>query len=65
MSQSWMSAGEIAAPLGVTKDTVYSWISDRGIRANKIRRLWELQAHGVDESVRRGGASTSPRGDAT
>jgi excisionase family DNA binding protein len=65
MSQPWLSAEEIAAHLGVTKDTVYSWIADRGMPAHKIGRLWKFQADEVDEWVRRGGAATSTRGDKT
>ena len=57
MSQPWMSAEEIAAHLGVTKDTVYSWIADRGMPTHKIGRLWKFQADEVEELVRRGGAS--------
>lgn len=59
MSQPWMSAEEIAAHLGVTKDTVYSWIAERGMPAHKVGRLWKFQADEVDDWVRRGGASTS------
>ena len=59
MSQPWMSAEEIAAHLGVTKDTVYSWIAGRGMPAHKVGRLWKFQADEVDDWVRRGGASAS------
>ena len=58
MSQPWLSAEEIAAHLGVTKDTVYAWIADRGMPAHKVGRLWKFQSDEVDEWVRRGGAAT-------
>ncbi|AZU01153.1 helix-turn-helix domain-containing protein [Brevibacterium linens] len=58
MVESWMSADEIAAHLGVSKDTVYAWISAQQMPAHKVGRLWKFQASEVDEWVRRGGAST-------
>ena len=61
-SESWLSAEEIAAHLGVTKDTVYVWIADKAMPAHKIGRLWKFQASEVDDWVRGGGtASNSPR----
>jgi excisionase family DNA binding protein len=56
MSQPWQNAEEIALHLGVTKDTVYAWIADRGMPAHKVGRLWKFQAEEVDEWVRHGGA---------
>lgn len=64
MSQPWLSAEEIAVHLGVTKDTVYAWIADRGMPAHKVGRLWKFQADEVDEWVRRGGASKTISGTA-
>ena len=56
MSQPWMSAEEISVHLGVTKDTVYAWIADRGMPADKVGRLWKFQSDEVDEWVRKRGA---------
>lgn len=58
MSEPWLSADEIAAHLGVSKDTVYAWISTQNMPAHKVGRLWKFQASEVDEWVRQGGAST-------
>ncbi|MGV7686351.1 helix-turn-helix domain-containing protein [Mycobacterium kansasii] len=61
-SEPWLSAEEIAAHLGVTKDTVYVWIADKAMPAHKIGRLWKFQASEVDSWVRGGRtASNSPR----
>lgn len=54
MPEHWLSAEEIAVHLGVTKDTVYSWIADKGMPAHKIGRLWKFQASEVDSWVRCG-----------
>lgn len=56
MVEPWLSADQIAAHLGVTKDTVYAWIADKGMPAHKIGRLWKFQVSEVDEWVHGGGA---------
>ena len=58
MSEPWLSADQIASHLGVTKDTVYAWIADKGMSAHKVGRLWKFQVSEVDEWVRSGGASS-------
>jgi excisionase family DNA binding protein len=59
----WLSADDIAAHLGVTKDTVYSWISEKGMPAHKVGRLWKFQFSEVDEWVRSGNADSSNEDD--
>ena len=59
MSEPWLSADDIAEHLGVTKDTIYAWISDKGMPAHKVGRLWKFQASEVDDWVRRGDAAMS------
>lgn len=58
MTEPWISADEIASHLGVSKDTVYAWISTQNMPAHKVGRLWKFQASEVDGWVRQGGAST-------
>lgn len=57
MAEPWLSADDIATHLGVTEDTVYTWISAKAMPAHKIRRLWKFQASEADDWVRRGGAA--------
>lgn len=59
MADPWLSADDIAAHLGVTKDTVYTWIAEKAMLAHKVRRLWKFQTSEIDDWVRRGGASAS------
>lgn len=59
MTEPWLSADDIAAHLGVTKDTIYTWIADKGMPAHKIGRLWKFQATEVDDWVRNDGAADS------
>lgn len=57
MSGRWLSVEEIAEYLGVSKDTVYAWISKRSMPAHRIGRLWKFKAEEVDVWVRSGGAA--------
>lgn len=56
MTDRWVSVEEIADYLGVSKDTVYGWISKREMPAHKVGRLWKFKTDKVDEWVRNGKA---------
>ena len=56
MDDRWLSVDEIGAYLGVKRDTVYKWISDKAMPAHKIGRLWKFKRDEVDKWVRTGGA---------
>jgi excisionase family DNA binding protein len=58
LSDPWLSADDIAARLGVTKDTVYVWIAETDMPAHKVGRLWKFQASEVDGWVRCGSAAS-------
>jgi excisionase family DNA binding protein len=58
VTEPWLSADDIAAHLGVTKDTVYAWIAEKDMPAHKVGRLWKFQATEIDEWVRSGRAGT-------
>lgn len=57
MAEPWLSADAIAMHLGVTKDTVYAWISEKGMPAHRVGRLWKFQATEIDDWVRSDGAN--------
>ena len=59
MTEPWLSADDIAAHLGVTKDTVYAWIAEKDMPAHKVGRLWKFQATEIDDWVRSGRAGTA------
>lgn len=63
MADPWLSADDIAAHLGITKDTVYTWITDKRMPAHKVGRLWKFQTSEVDEWVRSGGSGVSQDAD--
>ncbi len=53
----WLSVDEIAAYLGVKRDTVYKWIDRRNMPGHKVGRLWKFRKEEIDNWVRQGGAS--------
>jgi len=61
MDDRWLSVDEIAAYLGVKRDTVYKWIDRKGMPAHKAGRLWKFKKGEVDAWVRSG--RSHERGD--
>lgn len=59
MTERWLSVKEIAAHLGVSKETIYNWIEEKTIPAHKIGRFWKFKASEVDESFISAGKSIS------
>jgi len=57
MDDRWLSVDEIGEYLGVSRDTVYAWISNKGMPAQRIGRLWKFKRAEVDRWVRKGGAA--------
>lgn len=56
MDDRWLSLAEIAAYLGVSRDSVYRWLETRNMPAHKVGRQWKFKAGEVDEWVRSGQA---------
>jgi excisionase family DNA binding protein len=54
MNEKWSSLEEIANHLGVSKDTIYLWISNKKMPGHKIGRLWKFKVSEVDAWVRNG-----------
>lgn len=57
MTDRWLSVEDIAEHLGVSKDTIYAWITKRQMPAHKVGRLWKFQRAEIDAWVKAGGAS--------
>ncbi len=53
----WRSVDEIAEYLGVSKDTVYPWVNQKGMPGHKVGRFWKFKSAEVDDWVRAGGAA--------
>lgn len=50
--EPWASVDDVAAHLGVAKDTVYRWIESKGLPAHRLGRLWKFKLSDVDMWVR-------------
>lgn len=64
MNEPWVSVEEVAAHLGVARDTVYRWIDAKRLPAQRIGRLWKFKLSDVDEWVKSGMAAERRRRDA-
>jgi excisionase family DNA binding protein len=54
--ERWVVVDEVAAHLGVNRDSVYRWIDRKGLPAHRVGRLFRFKLSEVDEWVRAGGA---------
>ena len=55
MEDRWLSVDEIATYLGIKRDTVYKWITERQMPGHKIGRLWKFSKEEVDKWVKSDG----------
>lgn len=61
MEDRWLSVDEVAAYLGVKRDTVYKWIERKQMPAKKVGRLWKFKRDQVDEWINTGDAAHDDR----
>lgn len=57
MQERWLSVEEIAAHLGVNRDTIYKWLVRKKMPAHKVGRLWKFLASEVDAWIKAGKAA--------
>ena len=55
MKDRWLSVDQIAEYLGVSKDTVYTWVTQKGMPGHKIGRLWKFKQEDCRRVGSRGG----------
>ena len=58
-NERWVSVEDVAAHVGVRKESIYRWIEGRGLPATKNGKLWKLKLSEVDAWMRTGGASAA------
>jgi excisionase family DNA binding protein len=50
----WQSVDEIAKYIGVSKDTIYTWVTQKGMPGHKVGRFWKFKKDEIDSWVRSG-----------
>ena len=53
-NEPWVNIEEVAAYLGVNKDTVRNWIKKTDLPARKIGRQWKFKLSEIDQWVKSG-----------
>lgn len=57
MNDRWLSVVEISEYLGITKDSVYKWVKEKGMPAHRLGKLWKFKTDEVDVWMRKAGAN--------
>jgi excisionase family DNA binding protein len=52
VAEPWVSIDDVAAHVGVRKDSIYRWIVGRRLPATKVGKLWKLKLSEVDAWMR-------------
>jgi excisionase family DNA binding protein len=55
--EQWVSVDRVAAHLGVTRDSIYRWIEQKGFPAHRVGRLLRFKLSEVDQWVTTGGGA--------
>jgi excisionase family DNA binding protein len=61
MDDRWFSVDEIAEYLGISKDTVYTWVTTKDMPGHEVGQLWKFKSSEIDEWIRVGGAGSAER----
>ncbi len=56
-AERWRSVEEIAAYLGVSKESIYRWAERRKIPSHKVGKQWKFKTKEVDAWVTSGNSS--------
>ncbi|MGD8837158.1 MAG: helix-turn-helix domain-containing protein [Desulfobacteraceae bacterium] len=62
VKERWVGAEDVAAHLGVAKDSVYRWIEEQGLPAHRVGRLYRFKLSEIDDWVRQDDAQRTAPG---
>ena len=51
MNDRYLSVTEICTYLGIKRDTVYKWISEKKLPAHRIGKFWKFKISEIDDWV--------------
>ena len=52
--ERWVGVDDVAAHLGVVKDSIYRWVESKGLPAHRVGRLLRFKLSEVDDWIRQG-----------
>ena len=61
--EPWHTMEELTKYLQVSRESVLEWITERGLPAHKLGRLWRFKYSEIDEWIRTGEASGEQTAD--
>jgi len=61
--EKWVGVDDVAAHLGVARDSIYRWVEKRRLPARKVGRLLRFKLSEVDAWVEAGGGDGDGSGD--
>jgi len=61
MNDRWLSVDDIAAYLGIKRETIYKWLAEKNMPAHKVGRLWKFRKDEIDQWVTSGEADSRKR----
>ena len=57
----WLGVEELAQYLGVSRDTIYVWLTKGAVPGHRIGKLWKFKREEIDEWVKAGHAASAAR----
>ena len=57
----WLGVEELAQYLGVSRDTIYVWLTKGAVPGHRIGKLWKFKTEEIDEWVKAGHAASAAR----
>jgi excisionase family DNA binding protein len=60
VDERWVGADDVAAHLGVVKDSIYRWVESKELPAHRVGRLLRFRLSEVDAWVEAGGGEGEP-----
>lgn len=61
--EKWVGVDDVAAHLGVARDSIYRWVEKRGLPARKVGRLLRFKLSEIDAWVEAGGGDGDGSGE--
>ena len=52
--EKWSSLKDITEYLGVSRESIFQWIENRGMPGHKVGRLWKFKISEIDEWIKSG-----------